>query len=204
MVCSDVEIGKRIAKLRKKCQMTQNELAESVGLSRPILAKIETGSQPLKPDQLYSICKVLGVTADFLLSGVATENVTISDDLGLSQSAIEALKMLKNSSYGKDILYGVNMLLEKVEGHELLESLYYYFTIDFDSAYYDVSVSRFVDGKIQQTEFNVPHAIEELHFKNDSGDAIEIEVSMLRFALLEGIKNEMNIIRKQVRDRGEK
>lgn len=205
MKCSDKEIGKRLAKLRKDAGLTQSDLAEAIGLSRTILAKIETGNQPLKPDQLYSVAKVLKVTSDELLSGVATENVTVADDLGLSQGAIVALKFLKTSSVGNGILSALNTLLESDEGQEMLETIHHYLTVDFSSAEYNLSVTRFsADGEMLRTDYNVPHPIERLRFGNNTGDGIEIPVSLLRFAMLEAVKNSLNNIRKQVRDGGEK
>ncbi len=206
MVCSDKNIGERIAELRKKkVGMTQSELAEAVGLSRAILAKIEIGSQPLKPDQLFNISRVLGVTVDFLVSGVAAENVAISDDLGLSQGAIEALKFLKTSSVGNGILFAVNTLLESDEGQEMLDIIDKYFTVDFSSAEYRLSVTKFAaDGAMLRTDYNVPHPIERLHFGDDSGKGIDISVGLLRFGMLETVKNSLDKIRKQVRDGGEK
>lgn len=205
MVCSDVEIGKRIATLRKDAGLTQNALAEAIGLSRTILAKIETGNQALKPDQLYSVAKVLKVTSDELLSGVAAENVAISDDLGLSQGAIEALKFLKTSSVGNGILSAVNTLLESDEGQEMLDTINKYFTVDFSSATYNLSVTKFAaDGEMLRTDYNVPHPIERLHFGDDSGKGIDISVGLLRFAMLEAVKNSLDKIRKHVRDGGEK
>lgn len=43
-----VESGKRIKEMRKKAGMTQEELADAIGMTREALARIETGKMVLR------------------------------------------------------------------------------------------------------------------------------------------------------------
>ncbi|MNI08273.1 HTH-type transcriptional regulator SinR [compost metagenome] len=61
-------IAQRIRAFRKLKGYTQNELAESLGVSIAILGAIERGTR--KPDNkiIQNICKVLGVDAEELMA----------------------------------------------------------------------------------------------------------------------------------------
>lgn len=62
--------GKQIAALRKSRNITQQELAEDMGVSVVTIAYIETGKQWVRPKTLSAIAKSLRVTASDLLRGV--------------------------------------------------------------------------------------------------------------------------------------
>lgn len=54
-------IGKLIAKYRKKRNLTQNQLAEMLDISREHLAKIETAKRGLSLGLVFEICKTLNI-----------------------------------------------------------------------------------------------------------------------------------------------
>ncbi|WP_047811773.1 helix-turn-helix domain-containing protein [Desulfosporosinus acididurans] len=63
-----MELGKRIAKIRRSENMTQKELAERAGISINYLSRIEIGSCP-RPHvkTIARIAKCLGVELELLL-----------------------------------------------------------------------------------------------------------------------------------------
>ena len=63
----ELPIGKEIAGLRKKNNMTQEQLANAVGVSVPAVSKWETGSSYPDITLLIPIARYLGVTVDELL-----------------------------------------------------------------------------------------------------------------------------------------
>lgn len=63
------KIGKFIAKLRKKKNMTQNELAESLGITDRAISKWENGRGMPDLSLLTPLCEKLGVSINELLSG---------------------------------------------------------------------------------------------------------------------------------------
>ncbi len=91
------EIGERIAKLRGN--MTQEELAKLLLISREKLSMWEQGRRSLKAEDVIDLCKHFGVSAHYLLFGVQHEYANISRDLGLSQSSIDALVRFKQDDY---------------------------------------------------------------------------------------------------------
>lgn len=63
------QLGKRIANRRKECGLTQEQLAEKIGLSLQSVSCIELGKKGVRPDNLVKICQSLNVSADYLLLG---------------------------------------------------------------------------------------------------------------------------------------
>jgi transcriptional regulator with XRE-family HTH domain len=62
--------GKNVAALRKARGVTQQQLAEDIGVSVVTVAYIETGKQWVRPKTLDRIAKSLKVSASDLLRGV--------------------------------------------------------------------------------------------------------------------------------------
>lgn len=63
-------IGKRIAELRKKRNMTQEELAEIIGISPHYLSALERGVYNIKLEKLVMIINSLDCTADDIFCDV--------------------------------------------------------------------------------------------------------------------------------------
>lgn len=59
--------GKRLQQVRKAAGLSQEQLAELVGMSRQAVSKWETDQAAPDIDKLASLCGVLGVSADELL-----------------------------------------------------------------------------------------------------------------------------------------
>jgi transcriptional regulator with XRE-family HTH domain len=91
MVCSTIEIGARIAARRKECGFSQDELAKKLCVSREVVAKWENGMRDIKTQYTVDIADALGITCDYLLRGVDTENVNICNLTGLSNDVINSL-----------------------------------------------------------------------------------------------------------------
>ena len=63
------QMGNRIADRRKELSMTQENLAEAVGLSLQSISCIELGKKGVRPENLIKICEILDVSSDYLLLG---------------------------------------------------------------------------------------------------------------------------------------
>lgn len=61
------EIGQRIRKFRKACNLSQEELAEKVGISTTHMSHIETGNTKLSLPVFVDIANALCVQTDELL-----------------------------------------------------------------------------------------------------------------------------------------
>lgn len=62
--------GKQVATLRKARNVTQQQLAEAIGVSVVTIAYIETGKQWVRPKTLSAIAKNLNVAPSELFRGV--------------------------------------------------------------------------------------------------------------------------------------
>jgi transcriptional regulator with XRE-family HTH domain len=62
-------VGQRIAKLRKKSGLTQDQFAEVTGLNRTHLYRLETGKQSMTLKTLKIVADSLGVPVTKLLRG---------------------------------------------------------------------------------------------------------------------------------------
>ena len=63
-------IGSRIKAAREKKKITQEELAELLGMSTTHISVIERGVKPPKLETFIRIANVLGVSADYLLMDI--------------------------------------------------------------------------------------------------------------------------------------
>ena len=93
------EIGQLIRKYRKASRLSQEELAEKVGISIPHMSHIETGNTKLSLPVLVSLATALEVGADDLLfdSAVVTRNSVIEDLTSLLENcSISQIKVLKD------------------------------------------------------------------------------------------------------------
>lgn len=71
------EIGQRIRKYRKVHNLSQEELAEKVGISTTHMSHIETGNTKLSLPVLVSLAEVLQVRADDLLFDISHTNRSV-------------------------------------------------------------------------------------------------------------------------------
>ena len=61
-----LELGERISNYREKAGLTQNELAERLGISQNHLSCLERGKSAIKAENLIRICEELGVSVETL------------------------------------------------------------------------------------------------------------------------------------------
>ena len=68
-----VKMGDRISLKRKEKQITQEKLAEIVGVSLQTVSNIECGKKAARPENIAKICVALDTTADYVLLGKKSE-----------------------------------------------------------------------------------------------------------------------------------
>lgn len=115
-------VKKNIAVLRKRLGLTQQEMAEKLGISRNAYRRIESGETALVNDCLLRIASILDSTADELVLGYAPRE---NDGPTLNELRTRYLQ----ESAEKERMYQekINVLEETVRSHEkrieLLEDL---------------------------------------------------------------------------------
>ena len=66
------DLGKRVREVRRQMSLTQEQLAEMVGISASFLGHIERGSRVASIETLVALCNELRVTPQYLLSASLT------------------------------------------------------------------------------------------------------------------------------------
>ena len=97
----------KIKQLRKEKKLTQEELAEKIGISKRTLANWEDGVSSIKENKLKILCEIFGVDMPYLLG---YNNVKNETDLKVSvlDEALEKLREINNM-----------LLVENDEGHDM-------------------------------------------------------------------------------------
>ena len=97
-----INMGQRIAARRKELGMTQEQLAERLGLSLQSISCIELGKKAVRPENLANLCKHLNVSVDYILYGKCDESQMNDTIKKLSSLDPEAYNAVKNMV---DLLY---------------------------------------------------------------------------------------------------
>lgn len=94
----DVHVGKRVRHRRWMVGMTQQQLAERVGIKFQQIQKYETGMNRVSASRLWEIGSALGVTVSFFFEGLGDRAAdTPSDDLpGDLLADKEALELIRS------------------------------------------------------------------------------------------------------------
>lgn len=88
------EMGQRILARRRALKLTQEELADKLGVSTQMISNLELGKKAIRPENLVKLCEVLDLSADFILTGDAANNTmdALSEKLaGLSPEELQIL-----------------------------------------------------------------------------------------------------------------
>ena len=88
------EMGQRIMVRRKSLRMTQEELAEKLGVSTQMISNLELGKKAIRPENLAKVCSVLELSADFILTGTNTKTAVDAVAEKLIQLTAEELQMV--------------------------------------------------------------------------------------------------------------
>ncbi|MGV4878102.1 helix-turn-helix domain-containing protein [Acetobacter indonesiensis] len=74
-------LGKKIAYIRKRNGMTQEDLGRALGLSRSAVALMETGRSCSARSTVFKIAKIFDIKPEFFLCGDGrTQTVTVTED----------------------------------------------------------------------------------------------------------------------------
>lgn len=79
-------MGSRIVEKRKQKNLSQEDLAERADISVQMLSTAERGAKAIRPINLLKISNALGVSSDYLLTGIET-----SIDHSLLEAKLQSL-----------------------------------------------------------------------------------------------------------------
>ena len=101
--------GKFIAHKRKEKNLTQEQLAEKLGVSNKTVSKWETGKCMPDYSVVKSLCKELDITLAELMDGECAEarSVRVYDD----EQIMDLLRRTQELEKQKNLLYGILLLV---------------------------------------------------------------------------------------------
>ena len=101
-------IGSYIARKRKERNLTQEQLAQQLGVSNKTISKWENGKCMPDYSVIQALCEALGVTIPELMDGedAADSSVRVYDDAQI----LDLLCRMQELERQKNILYGVALI----------------------------------------------------------------------------------------------
>ena len=95
----DVHVGKRIRHRRWLVGITQQQLAEAVGIKFQQIQKYETGMNRVSASRLWDIAEALSVPVSFFFEGLGDENLQAEADQEMPNDILkdkEALELVRS------------------------------------------------------------------------------------------------------------
>ena len=137
-------MGARVERERIKRGWSQEDLAARLNTTRSSIKNKELGERPFSLDEAKILCEAFHVTLDYLVNGNETENVPVSEILGLSDEAIYSLRYINERAHSR--LKGLDMALSSPA---LLIALSRYMTYTpADKGYYLSESGSYEHGKL--------------------------------------------------------
>lgn len=123
---------------------TLKELAEAIGIRQQTVSLYKNGETQPTPETLVKIAEFFGVSVDYLLTGISSQNKSIHEELGLSDKAISMLKTAKMTQ----AFDGLPTLLDTLNG--LLSDRDFYDFLD-DLTFKADQVKTVLNGKVDKS-----------------------------------------------------
>jgi transcriptional regulator with XRE-family HTH domain len=95
----DVHVGKRIRQRRWLTGMTQQKLAEMVGIKFQQIQKYETGANSVSASRLWDIADALEVPVSFFFEGLKEDGTEVAPEEGLPADLMgdkEAMELVRS------------------------------------------------------------------------------------------------------------
>jgi len=134
------KIGRFIAECRKNKKMTQEELAEKIGVSRKAISRWENGKNMPDLTLFKPICDNLGITVNELLSGEKISNLKYNEKL--EENIINTIDYIDKKNTKNYDLKSIIYLILAILG--ICLSQYFYNDYDIDNYISVVSMILFI------------------------------------------------------------
>lgn len=105
---NQILIGKFIALKRKEKNLTQEQLAERLGISNKTISKWETGKCMPDYSIVKNLCEELGITIAELMDGKVSENNVSSLR---EEQILDLIKRTQELERQKDLQYGIMLIV---------------------------------------------------------------------------------------------
>ncbi len=92
----DAHVGKRIRHRRWMVGMTQQQLADKVGIKFQQIQKYETGMNRVSASRLWDVADALGVSISFFFEGLGEGQAAVAQAQGDMMADKEALELVRS------------------------------------------------------------------------------------------------------------
>ncbi|MCX6256652.1 MAG: DUF4065 domain-containing protein [Bacteroidia bacterium] len=160
-ILSQKQLGQRITILRKRKGLSQEELARSIGISRPSLVQIESGNRNINILELQRISLILQFSLDDFMSenfSADKEFETVRETAADKVSERISVPTLKINKFRNVLLY----ILEKCAGKPNVgETVLYKLLYFSDFNYYELYEEHLTGAKYRKLPYGpVPQTID--------------------------------------------
>jgi transcriptional regulator with XRE-family HTH domain len=176
------QIGSRIRELRSQKGISQQRLAELLGVSRPTISQMETGERKISAEELDALAEIFNISADSLLNKEEEPKVILQKgtrDRRL-QSRIRINVPQKNMEKFKEVLlYILNRVGSKPNvGETVIYKLLYFIDFDFYEKYEEQLVgATYVKNKYGPT----PVEFEKIVAQMVDREVVKVKSSYFNF-----------------------
>ncbi len=134
------KIGRRIKAQREQHGLSQRQLADILGVSRPAVSEIENDSRKVSAEELVKLSRVLAVTVDFLLGLESKPEVVLEKPIMKRERTASNIRIdvpQRNVEKFKEVfLYILNKIGAKPNiGETVIYKLLYFIDFDFYEKY---------------------------------------------------------------------
>lgn len=121
-----MEFAEKITTLRKSRELTQEQLAERLGVSRQSISKWENGSVVPEVEKIIELSKTFDVTLDYLLKPSEIDELSVKTELLEQQQRQFLAREEKRTQIFKNTAYSISIYLIFLAAHFILR---FYFEV---------------------------------------------------------------------------
>jgi transcriptional regulator with XRE-family HTH domain len=167
-----ITIGHRIRELRLKVGMSQQKLAEILGVSRPTISQIENGERKIFADELIKLSETFNISVDSLLNIEKSPQVILEEGKKKKKTSqmIRINVPQKNVEKFKEVLlYILNKIGSKPNvGETVIYKLFYFIDFDFYEKYEDQLIgATYIKNRFGPTPIEFQKLVERMIKKEE-------------------------------------
>jgi len=106
-----MDFSEKLLTLRKANDMTQEQLAEKLNVSRQSVSKWESGQATPEPEKIVAISAVFNVTTDYLLKSSEIDDLSVKTEMLEKQQQMMLCREQKQQQVYSCIMYSVAVYL---------------------------------------------------------------------------------------------
>ena len=100
-----MEFAEKLITLRKSRELTQEQLAEQLNVSRQSISKWESGQVIPEVEKIVELSKVFDVTVDYLLKPSEIDELSVKTEILEQQQKQMLVREQKRTQISKNIMY---------------------------------------------------------------------------------------------------